>query len=53
MSMRFPSPLAWSIDLALNLDVAADPIGRRPEGVQLQLLPALPSSDSGGSQVER
>jgi hypothetical protein len=41
--MRPPSPLAGSIDLALDLDLAADPIGRRSRGTHLRLLPPLPS----------
>jgi len=44
--MRFPSPLAWSIGLALDLDVASDPIGARSGGAHLRLLPALPLLNS-------
>jgi hypothetical protein len=47
--MRFPSPLAWSIDLALDLDLAADPIGPRSDRAHLWLLPPLASSEPAGS----
>jgi hypothetical protein len=42
--MRSPNPLAWSIDLALDLDLAADPVGGRAASGHLRLLPPLPST---------
>jgi hypothetical protein len=44
--MRPRSPLAGSIDLALDLDLAIDPVGTRSGGSHLRLLPPLPSSGS-------
>jgi hypothetical protein len=44
--MRPLSPLAGSIDLALDPDLAIDPVGARSERAHLRLLPPLPSSSS-------
>jgi hypothetical protein len=40
--MRPRSPLAGSIDLTLDLDLATDPVGSRTGGAHLRLLPPLP-----------